>query len=1619
MKISVVSSPTSCPDRTNIVVELLSKKNPFSGATDLPDPPRRPEEQRIPRHLPSIDQVSFIQKEILTLTYNHLSNTFFSLEKQRPLDSILQTGKDVLEEALPIRCLEATFLGVYLTQPLHDLYRFPLSFSSWVGGKYYSHIVLVLYHRGDKSSTAAAECPTARFGALGLSRKETLMYKPMTYPSLFSLIMDYKHHYEALGHRLADIRLGLAFSHAASALSRSPCWRFVALRLSSFLSSPSAKAKKGSTKRKKGKSYSPQRGKSAGRRGSKSQGGKEKRTRTEGSTKDDEDDEEEEEAASPPPAVFRKSSKTRQAARSARGIKKGKKVATVTKGTTCATRGTWSKPEGGATEPVQERDREGEDTTPEKDEVKPEIKTPHPPPYPYEGGIDKERPFSSSSAMLLSHETSGGALSPSRTSGMRRSLGRVSEDSQAMGTNTSLTREVSLHLPTGKGSRTLSSTSSTPSSLHPAESEMTHGTSQGKSRERAMEGESFTLLVPHPLEPTTAATTTTTSHSTSRSASGEGLFISGGSMSIPKLPTTSLKKSNEVLSTPSLQSPLLLDSNRDANSCGGNTPPDTGSGLPFSLFQTTLSGGTLHTVERPLPHLVPHAPGKDRDGHDLPHPTSHQGQERKRITRSHRSTSPAPPPPLSRVEDRHRSPLSHATPSRSLRTTSPGVLLSPFPLSSPLSSSSSGGTVAPNTIATSAPPVRSPLPPSSWKEGGGGTGKTPEEGGATSTWETEYGSKEAPTRSPSISSSTSSAVLYQQPTAVGGIGGPSTPPLATTLHHLHPSTATRHHSRSPSEPHANFPLLHSFSTRPPLLSAVERGYHTSPPPFSGVTQSTSTATITDPLSCSSSSFSNARTAVPCDREGKDHNSLSVSFSSSTVGGTFHTPSGLLSTPFPAGSSPFFSFLTSSSGSPPPPLARTTRTAGSAVGAQRESPCTETKTSRPSSNSPAPRLPLRSPTQSLPHSPAHSGTTEKEKEKEEEEKAEGEEQAGLAKLQQFLAAYTHLLPEMSRQYDEVSLTECCMSRRIRVCFSDLDAMDAVVMKEENKRRLQLIECFRSPLRKDAIEKSSSVRLHFSGHSKATLPVSPRPASQSTSTVSPTGRSFSFSCRPATCGGGGSGDGSGITWKRDTKGVPTPRPATEENPRSRCRSGSGSRSDVKGADTAGSPVDVSSSPPWTRKKSEDTPQPSHPASPLSSTARKTSTGGGGRPTTPSTPLTVVRPSTSTLTTMPRPDSSLPNSGRTRTRSFPGTPREDKGSIQASGSRCGSTSYPAPYPPRAASSASSSLISSTPNTRRPSMVSGGGAVTRSRPVSRTAGTAVGARRPSSTMPRGKRGEEKPASTPTTRVVGGGTRALAARPPIKATTTSTTTTTSRPLLTVSGGPHGKKQREGEGKPEKRKAARKEVEKEKEGGAKIANASSTEVSTDQKLPLEQPASPASSIMGSSTPLEEKQQEKVPFVYVTPPAVTPHTGDGGPPPLGRVLSSSSSSSQHLTEGASLRDASAVPITGSSSSSSQVPLRATSRTSPPQPLENVLPCSPRPTSNTDPYSPLEGGTTEAFSHAKGNKTPEGETSCRRKVSLVSLGSSATHPTKTTNPVVCISFAAAASASRLVAATEKRV
>jgi hypothetical protein len=214
--------------RIQALMERVNSKNPVrlgatyetSNTSSSPATsavPPRATETSIDRSASSSSQLDSIQVMLNRLQYNFLPQTFFTLEKNRAFYRIAGTAKEILQESLPIRCLEATFLSLFLSCPLRDVERFPISFKSRAGntGQTHRHIVLGIKHKG-------------LYGALGLSRSALLMNKPLLYKTIPELLEVYCQCYQQVGHQLISFKLGLFVTHDPYS-KVVPCWRFLSL----------------------------------------------------------------------------------------------------------------------------------------------------------------------------------------------------------------------------------------------------------------------------------------------------------------------------------------------------------------------------------------------------------------------------------------------------------------------------------------------------------------------------------------------------------------------------------------------------------------------------------------------------------------------------------------------------------------------------------------------------------------------------------------------------------------------------------------------------------------------------------------------------------------------------------------------------------------------------------------------------------------------------------------------------------------------------------------------------------------------------------------------------------------------------------------------------------------------------------------------------------------------------------------------------------------------------------------------------------------------------------------------------------------------------------------------
>ncbi|XP_041105267.1 tubulinyl-Tyr carboxypeptidase 2-like [Polyodon spathula] len=168
-------------------------------AAYLPKPPVL----SVPNFRPSmsvLDWLLVIQNYMKMLQYNHTGTQFFEIRKTRPLSGLMETAREMIRESLPIKCLEAVILGIYLTNGLTSVERFPISFKTQFSGNYFHHVVLGVYCNG-------------RYGSLGMSRRPDLMDKPLTFRTLSELIFEFEDSYRKYLHTVKKVKIGLYVPH--------------------------------------------------------------------------------------------------------------------------------------------------------------------------------------------------------------------------------------------------------------------------------------------------------------------------------------------------------------------------------------------------------------------------------------------------------------------------------------------------------------------------------------------------------------------------------------------------------------------------------------------------------------------------------------------------------------------------------------------------------------------------------------------------------------------------------------------------------------------------------------------------------------------------------------------------------------------------------------------------------------------------------------------------------------------------------------------------------------------------------------------------------------------------------------------------------------------------------------------------------------------------------------------------------------------------------------------------------------------------------------------------------------------------------------------------------------
>ncbi|KAG8504430.1 Tubulinyl-Tyr carboxypeptidase 2, partial [Galemys pyrenaicus] len=153
--------------------------------------------------------------------YNHTGTQFFEIRKMRPLSGLMETAKEMTREALPIKCLEAVILGIYLTNGQPSVERFPISFKTCFSGNHFHHVVLGIYCNG-------------RYGSLGMSRRAELMDKPLTFRTLSDLVFDFEDSYKKYLHSVKKVKIGLYVPHEPHSFQPIE-WKQLVLNVSKML----------------------------------------------------------------------------------------------------------------------------------------------------------------------------------------------------------------------------------------------------------------------------------------------------------------------------------------------------------------------------------------------------------------------------------------------------------------------------------------------------------------------------------------------------------------------------------------------------------------------------------------------------------------------------------------------------------------------------------------------------------------------------------------------------------------------------------------------------------------------------------------------------------------------------------------------------------------------------------------------------------------------------------------------------------------------------------------------------------------------------------------------------------------------------------------------------------------------------------------------------------------------------------------------------------------------------------------------------------------------------------------------------------------------------------------
>ncbi|KAG0620786.1 hypothetical protein M758_4G244100 [Ceratodon purpureus] len=174
--------------------------------------------QKLPSNffeLPTRQRLRAVKQFLAGFVYKPNSEASLQANKQRPLCRLMATARRIVYKPEPIKSVEAVFLALYLTAGLLSVDRIPVGFETKFAGGVTQHIVVVVQHND-------------KYGAFGISPNPDLMTKDLQFDSMSSIIENYVKAYEASGHTVLKIRIGLRVEHDVMS-SHFICWRHLCL----------------------------------------------------------------------------------------------------------------------------------------------------------------------------------------------------------------------------------------------------------------------------------------------------------------------------------------------------------------------------------------------------------------------------------------------------------------------------------------------------------------------------------------------------------------------------------------------------------------------------------------------------------------------------------------------------------------------------------------------------------------------------------------------------------------------------------------------------------------------------------------------------------------------------------------------------------------------------------------------------------------------------------------------------------------------------------------------------------------------------------------------------------------------------------------------------------------------------------------------------------------------------------------------------------------------------------------------------------------------------------------------------------------------------------------------